>query len=309
LASIQHVYRRGHIFWWRRVLCIFGESGCDIRISLGTADRRRARKLGAMLTAASGDVTMLVEERVRRADERPSEAELQAIAKAEFQNQLARYCDVQREHPQQRMMHSAANLAYADYYQRMIDTGGRPEFVEGEAAALLAAGYPLERLERLKIVIERHHGGGQPAIKHSTMAYHLSSLGFQPNPGLTAMVERALYPAYRDACLEAELALAPPRRAFAFHSAAPETPAPGAAHDPLPAASAPAPAVGPTLGELLGTAINDLQAEGRWDDKLCRQARSSVAVFELLTGPKPFAACTQEDLATFRRKLRLLPKR
>ena len=63
MASIQHVYRRGHIFWWRRVLCIFGESSCDIRVSLGTADRRRARKLGAMLTAASGDVTMLVEER------------------------------------------------------------------------------------------------------------------------------------------------------------------------------------------------------------------------------------------------------
>jgi hypothetical protein len=137
LASIQHVYRRGHIFWWRRVLCILGESGCDIRLSLGTADRRRARKLGAMLMAASGDVTMLVEERVRRADERPSEAELQAIAKAEFQNQLARFCDQQREHPQQRAMHRPANLAYADYYQRMIDTGGRAEFVEGEEAALL----------------------------------------------------------------------------------------------------------------------------------------------------------------------------
>ena len=42
---------------------------------------------------------MFVEEQVRRrADERPSEAELQAIAKAEFQNQLARYCDQQREH-------------------------------------------------------------------------------------------------------------------------------------------------------------------------------------------------------------------
>jgi hypothetical protein len=66
---------------------------------------------------------MLVEERVRRrADERPSEAELQAIAKAEFQNQLARYCDMQREHPRHKAMHSAANLAYADYYQRMIDT-------------------------------------------------------------------------------------------------------------------------------------------------------------------------------------------
>jgi integrase len=255
-----------------------------------------------MLTAASGDVTMLVEERVRRrADERPSEAELQAIAKAEFQNQLARFCDQQREHPQQRAMHSAANLGYADYYQRMIDTGGRPEFVEGEEAALLASGYPLERLERLKIVIQRHHGGGQPAIKHSTMAFHLGSLGFHPSRGLTAMVERALYPAYRDACLEAEIALAPPQATFAACAEVTPTP-PEPKPDPTPAA-------GPTLGELLEMAIADLQAEGRWDDKLCRQARSSVAVFELLTSAKPFAACTQEDLATFRRKLRLLPKR
>jgi hypothetical protein len=121
---------------------------------------------------------MLVEEVARRRpDERPSEPELQAIAKAEFQNKLARYCDMQREHPWHRAMHSAANLAYADYYQRMIETGGRPEFAEGEEAALLASGYPLERLERLKIVIQQHHGGGRPAIKHSTMAFHLRVLG------------------------------------------------------------------------------------------------------------------------------------
>lgn len=98
MASIQHDYRRGHIFWWRRVLCIADESSCDIRLSLKTADRRRARELGAMLTAASGGMTMLVEEQVRRrADERPSETELQAIAKPEFQNQLARHRDMQRD--------------------------------------------------------------------------------------------------------------------------------------------------------------------------------------------------------------------
>ena len=246
---------------------------------------------------------MLIEEQVaRRADERPSETELQAIAKAEFQNQLARYCDMQREHPRQRAMHSAANLAYADYYQRMIDTGGRPQFAPGEEAALLASGYPLERLERLKIVIEQHHGGGQPAIKHSTLAFHLRGLGFQPNRILSAMVERALYPAYRDACLEAEVALGSPRPAVA------------AAPDDLPTTApkevlSSVPAVGRSLGELIEIAIVDLRAEGRWDDKLCRQATSTVAVFELLIAVKPFAACTQADLATFRRKLRLLPKR
>lgn len=221
MRPIQHVYRRGRTFWWRRVLCFYEDSRCDIRLSLRTADRHRARELGAALTAASGGVRMLVEEMAaRRPDERPSEAELQAIAKAEFQNQLARYCDQQREHPRHRAMHSAANLAYADYYQRMIDTGGRPVFVTGEEAELLAAGYPLERLERLKVVIEQHHSGGQPAIKPGTCAFHLRRLGFEPNRFLDAIVERALYPAYRDACLEAEVALGSPRPAFA---AAPET--------------------------------------------------------------------------------------
>lgn len=258
-----------------------------------------------MLTSASGGVTMLVEECVRRrADERPSEAELQAIAKAEFQNQLARYCDMQREHPQHRAMHSAANLAYADYYQRMMDTGGRPEFAPGEEAGLLASDYPLERLERLKIVVEQHHGGGQPAIKQNTLVYHLRTLGFEPNRILTGMVERALYPAYRDACLEAEAALGTSRPRLGSGAEKPDEPVP-----PAGSASEPAPAAGPTLGELVGLAVKDFRADGRWDDKLCRQATSTVAVFELLMGKKPFPAYTQEDLATFRRKLRLLPKR
>lgn len=252
---------------------------------------------------------MLVEEvATRRADERPSEAELQAITKAEFQNQLARFCDMQREHPQHRAMHSAANLAYADYYQRMIETGGRPEFLDGEEAALLATGYPLERLERLKIVISQHHDIGQPAIKHSTMDFHLRALGFRPNRVLSAMVERALYPAYRDACLEAEQALAPPRAVFGASAADVRPVAPEVASERAPATK-PTLATGPALGELLETAVADMKGEGRWDDKLCRQVRSSVAVFELLIGAKPFAACTQEDLAVFRRKLRLLPKR
>jgi integrase len=247
---------------------------------------------------------MFVEEQVRRrADERPSEAELQAIAKAEFQNQLARYCDMQREHPKHRAMHSAANRAYADYYQRMIDTGGQPQFASSEETALLAEGYPLERLERLKIVIEQHHGGGQPAIKPSTCAFHLRRLGFEPSRFLDAIVERALYPAYRDACLEAEAALAPP----------PAREPPPPREEPVVATAVATPpmvaAGGPSLVELAALAAKDLHADGRWDDKLCRQVKSTVAVFELLMGVKPFASRTQEDLASFKRKLRLLPKR
>jgi len=200
-------------------------------------------------------------------------------------------------------MHSAANLAYADYYQRMMDTGGRPGFATGEEAELLAAGYPLERLERLKIATAPHHRGGQPAIKPGTCAFHLRRLGFEPNRFLDAIVERALYPAYRDACLEAEAALAPPASLRSARQPRMESVA------AQPPQAAPPPAAGPSLGELAALAAKDLRADGRWDDKLCRQAISTIAVFELLTGHKPFAACTQEDLANFKRKLRLLPKR
>jgi hypothetical protein len=79
----------------------------------------------------------------------------------------------------------------------------------------------------------------------------------------------------------------------------------GAGHDtPSPVAAAE-----PTLGRTRLLAAKDLHDDGRWDDKLCRQVKSTVALFELLMGVKPFASCTQEDLASFKRKLRLLPKR
>jgi|GEM_PF-4155014 len=59
-------------------------------------------------------------------------------------------------------MHSAAKLAYADYYQRMIETGGQPTFAVGEEAALLASGCALKRLERLKLVIEHSLWSASP---------------------------------------------------------------------------------------------------------------------------------------------------
>ncbi len=186
----------------------------------------------------------------------------------------------------------------------MIDTGGQPAFAAGEEAALPASGWALDRLERLKLVIEQHHEVGQPAIKHSTLHFHLRGLGFEPNRILNGMVERALYPAYRDACLEAEAALVP----STSHAAAGQPRVEPVASQ-SPEAVPPPPATGPSLGELAALAAKDLRADGRWDEKLCRQGISTVAVFELLTGLKPFASYTQEDLAKFKRKLRLLPKR
>ncbi len=312
MASIQHVYRRGHTFWWRRVLRLFNGQIFDIRISLRTADRQRAREVGAVLTAASEGVKMLLEEQVtRRADERPSEAELQAIAKAEFENQRARYCDQQREHPQHRMMHGTANAAYADYYQRMIDTGGRPHLADGEEAMLLASGYSEERLERLKVLIELHEG--QPAVKPNTAIFHLRQLGFEPNRQLVGMVTRALYPAYRDAALAAQEQL----DEMSGRKHGPHTEKSEASPQPATAwatAAESQPTVldestNPTFSELCRQAADSKELDGEWSSKTARQRRALGLLFELLVGPRRVAEITQADLSTFKNKRRLITEK
>jgi hypothetical protein len=47
LASIRHVYRRGHIFWWRRVLYVLGESGCGLSLPGDDATDEESLQAGA----------------------------------------------------------------------------------------------------------------------------------------------------------------------------------------------------------------------------------------------------------------------
>jgi hypothetical protein len=98
LASLQHVYRRGHIFWWRRVHSSFHNSPIDVRLSLGTPDRLQARNQGAVLTASYDRVVTMLNERVR-ANRELTERELQAIAKAMYEERLAEVSTEQRATP------------------------------------------------------------------------------------------------------------------------------------------------------------------------------------------------------------------
>jgi hypothetical protein len=40
LDCLQHVYRRGHIFWWRRIHRLLDNGILDVRLSLRTTDRQ-----------------------------------------------------------------------------------------------------------------------------------------------------------------------------------------------------------------------------------------------------------------------------
>lgn len=207
MASIPHVYRRGHIFWWRRIHRLLNGLQLDVRLSLRTGDRMQARDRGAVLASMRGDVTAMLEDRIKASDARLTEADLQAMAKAAYEEKLGQFCDQQRAHPAHRTTHSAMNTAYADYYDVLIDKDGVAPFGdERTVAAYTALGWPAERVERLFQVL-KHHETGQAAISPATVDHFLREFGYTPHAGLRRMVERVLRVAYRDACLAAEASL------------------------------------------------------------------------------------------------------
>lgn len=203
MANVQHVYRRGHVFWWRRVIRFLDGRTVEVRLSLQTLDRREARNRGAALTAQTMAVTEMLEAHMKPIDARPTEAELKAMAAVAYNERLGQFCDEQRANPQQAAMHSAANLAYADYYHRLATNGGSIPFFEGEEEQLAAQGWDDQRIERLRVLVERTLHWQNP-IKDRFIDPHLQSAGYVPQKATRDMVRRILPASYRDACLAAQ---------------------------------------------------------------------------------------------------------
>lgn len=205
MASLQHVYRRGHVFWWRRIHPISGRRPLDVRISLKTFDRLEARNRGAALTASTGGVLVMLNEKVVSGRE-PTEQELQDIAKAMYGELLSSLCTDQRATPGMAKFHSEANRAYVDYFERLRNFGGCYSLLAGEEAGLRDSGWTDQRVADLKRIVALSENGHSP-IKPEAIDAHLERLGFEPDEKLRWMVELALYPAYRDAFRDADAAL------------------------------------------------------------------------------------------------------
>lgn len=272
-----------------------------------------------------GQVISMLEQRiVKAADARPTEDELQAIACDAYQDMLARICDDQRKYPHHAGEHSIANRVWADYYDRLSLNGGYAPMIVGEEEALAKAGWNNQRIEGLRTAIDHVLAGNQP-ISHHLIDSRLREYGYQPHNGLRDIVERVLYPAYRDACVEAEQRLQgmrpkpqaerllPIEAMDVSVSTLPQAlrPDPG---QPVPITSVQpelpvSDGTGQTMSDFIEQALHDLAADEKWDAKSGRQARSTVALFELLIGKKPFAEYSQLDFAAFKRKTLLLPER
>lgn len=302
MANPQHVYRRGHTFWWRRIHRLFRGRRLDIRLSLRTSDRHEARDRGAALTAASGGVLKMLEKKIRAAAS-PTESEMQAMGRALYEELLSDLCTKQRASPYDADTHSMANLAYADYFDRMAQLGGRASLLPEEEKRLMAErGWDQQRIADLRCLIGVHDERGFPLIKPDSLDRQLYAFGYAPDDRLRWMLELVLYPYYRDAHLDAEIEL---RRRLGLLEPVSSAPA---SEDPEPIPEVSLPSGGP-MSDFIDLAISDLAAEETWDAKSCRQARSTIALFELLIGAKPFVDQTQADYASFKRKISYLPKR
>ena len=68
---------------------------------------------------------------------------------------------------------------------------------------LAREGWSASRIDALRSAIELSLGGDNP-ISRRLIDIRLRECGYQPHDGLRDIVERVIYPAYRDACLAAE---------------------------------------------------------------------------------------------------------
>ncbi|MEG3163987.1 hypothetical protein U1701_05210 [Sphingomonas sp. PB2P19] len=202
MASHQHVYRRGHIFSWRRVHFSFLNKPIDVRLSLGTPDRLQARNRGAVLTASYDRVVAMLNERVRVKRDL-TQRELQKIARDMYEERLRELCTQQRATPGDAEFLSAANTAYVDYFDRLAKAGGCVSLMPAEEHRLRAEGWDERRVADLRRTIGMREERGITPIRRTEIDQHLGEAGLVADDRLRWEVERVLYSAYRDAYADA----------------------------------------------------------------------------------------------------------
>lgn len=195
MSSLQHVYRRGRIFWWRRVHRSFPNVAIEARLSLGTADRFQARNRGAALTAAYEQVAEMLKGQ-ERAKRDITEGELQAIAKPMYEERLAELCTEQRAAPGDAEFHSAANRAFVDYFDRLADRGGHMSLLDSEKAALQAQGWDGQRINDLHGIIDMREARGISSIRQDDVDRHLRAAGLNPGEEMRCKLQLVLFSAY-----------------------------------------------------------------------------------------------------------------
>lgn len=207
MASIQHVYRRGAIYCWRRTHVLGDKSRVEVRLSLQTASPKEARLRSAALAAGTAGVLELMEDYpFKDPTACPTMDELKQMTRVAYGEILARLVQEQRSKPYRAAEFSLSNRTSADVYGYLHSNGGKREVTKVDEANLVAKGWDDVRIKRLREKLEDIDQGNYP-ISRRTLDFHLRERGYWPHNGLRQMVLSEFFPAYRDACLDAEAEL------------------------------------------------------------------------------------------------------
>lgn len=277
----------------------------------------------------------MLNRRIEAAAAKPTEAELQAMAKAAYDELLAEICTDQRSTPYNAQYHSAANLAFADYYDRLARNGGHMSLLREEEQRLADQGWDEQRITDLRAIVKMRENEGVTRLRDDFIDARLRAAGFEPTDELRWMVQLVLYPAFRDAHLDAEIAL---RRSLetaqpVLNGAAPITSTTAAASPPVHPGLAPISVVAPAMpGEAAvredWRSVTPTEAAERliayrpalWEhrkqgkraisqvgEQTLRQIRWAATLLEKSMGGRPLWTTTQDDQKTLDEWFERLP--
>ena len=189
MASIQHVHRRGAVYWWRRRFP-FGDGRTGtlrVEVSLRTRCPRAARRIAAEVTCACerlkgrrpGEMLTPVEmRRVLASVARRHAAKLDAVAAVETAE--GRAPDAARR----------TELAMGWAMRMLAAHGTQADIDPGFADEMLASGLDRETMALAFQFVAEHHRSGLSKPKPARLERLLEELDIDPSPGNLAQSRR-----------------------------------------------------------------------------------------------------------------------
>lgn len=138
MASIQHAYRRGAVYWWRRRLPLDEGRSASLYVSLRTRRPAEARRRAIALTLVSEEIRthiLDVSEPILSGEAR------KRLFQTALQRQLDRIIADQVETPQEEAAHRKTNLFFATLYRIWARRGAEAALERSDLEELRASGW------------------------------------------------------------------------------------------------------------------------------------------------------------------------
>jgi len=145
----------------------------------------------------------MLEQRIKAAGEKPTEADLQVIAKRVYEDLLSSLCTQRRSRPADVDGYSDVNFTMIDYFQRLADLGGHASLCDPEIQVRREQGWSDERIRNLDTIIWLREQGAYDPLPNEMIDGQLSRLGYQPTDELRWMAQLPLFESCRDAYVAA----------------------------------------------------------------------------------------------------------